>query len=68
MIKDHPFVDGNKRIASFLFILYLKTFQKTFVDINTKALVALALLIAESEPSDKELMIKLIFNLIEKDI
>ncbi|CAO5682980.1 MAG: hypothetical protein HEEMFOPI_01846 [Holosporales bacterium] len=68
VIKDHPFVDGNKRIASFLFILYLKSFQKTFVDMNTKALVALALLIAESEPSDKELMIKLISNLIEKDI
>ncbi len=68
VIKDHPFVDGNKRIASFLFVLYLKSFQKTFIDINTKALVALALLIAESEPSDKEMMIKLIFNLIEKDI
>jgi prophage maintenance system killer protein len=65
VIKDHPFVDGNKRIASFLFVLYLKTHKGTLLDINTKTLVALALLIAESEPSDKELMIKLISNLIE---
>jgi len=67
VIKDHPFVDGNKRIASFLFILYLKVYQGKLFDINTKTLVALALLIAESEPSDKELMIKLISNLIEQE-
>lgn len=65
VIKDHPFVDGNKRIASFLFVMYLKSHH---ININTSTLVALALLIAESEPSDKDLMIKLIANLIETDI
>lgn len=67
VIKDHPFIDGNKRIGSFLFVLYLKSFKCEKLSINTKTLVALALLIAESAPSDKELMIKLISNLIEKD-
>ncbi len=67
VIKDHPFVDGNKRIASFLFVLYLKAYKKERLTVNTKTLVALALLIAESLPADKELMIKLIVNLIEKE-
>lgn len=68
IIKDHPFVDGNKRIASFLFVLYLKSYKKNHLSIHSKTLVALALLIAESQPSDKELMIHLIVNLIEKDL
>lgn len=67
IIKDHPFVDGNKRIASFLFVVYLKSYKENHLTINSKTLVALALLIAESEPSDKELMVHLIVNLIEKD-
>ncbi len=69
IIKDHPFSDGNKRIASLLFIHYLdknhylyKTNGETII--NDNALVALALLIAESEPKGKELMIALIRNLL----
>ncbi len=69
IIKDHPFSDGNKRIASLLFIYYLdknnnlyKTDGEMIIDDN--ALVALALLIAESEPKSKELMIALIKNLL----
>ena len=69
LIKDHPFVDGNKRIASLLFIWFLE--QNNFLStpegerkINDNALVALTLLIAESNPKQKEVMIKLIINLI----
>lgn len=69
IIKNHPFSDGNKRIGAFIFIWFLeknkhllkKTGEKK---INDNALTALALLIAQSNPSDKELMIKLICNLI----
>lgn len=73
IIKDHPFSDGNKRIASLLFIHYLDQNKCLFkangeMVINDNALVALALLIAESEPKRKELMIALIKNLlIEKN-
>ncbi len=71
VIKDHPFSDGNKRIGAFLFIwfmarnrhLYTKKGEKK---INDNALVALALLIAESAPSQKEIMIKLVVNLINR--
>jgi len=68
VIKDHPFTDGNKRIGSFLFLLFLKRNdlldQKSF---SNKALVALALLTAASEPGQKELMIRLIVNLISEE-
>ncbi|MHA1540628.1 MAG: RhuM family protein [Alphaproteobacteria bacterium] len=66
IIKDHPFIDGNKRSASFMFILYL--FQNGVVQhINEHGLVALTLLIAESHPSQKDIMIRLIQNLITKN-
>lgn len=71
VIKDHPFVDGNKRIGSLLFLLYLIE-NHIFYNrrgerkINDTALVALALLIAESEPRQKEIMVKLVVNLINK--
>ncbi len=65
VIKDHPFIDGNKRIGSFLFIVYLRQ-DATFARINDSTLVALALLVAESDPKDKDLMVKLIINLIAK--
>ncbi len=69
VIKNHPFSDGNKRIGAFLFIWFLEKnkhrFKKTGeVKINDNGLVALALLVAQSNPDDKELMIKLIINLI----
>jgi len=71
IIKDHPFTDGNKRIASFLFIHYLDQNNHLYKSngemlINDNALVALALLIAESKPQKKELMIALIKNLLMK--
>lgn len=67
--KDHPFLDGNKRIASILFVyfldrnnyLYKKTGERK---INDNALAALALLIAISDPKEKETMINIVTNLI----
>ena len=72
IIKDHPFTDGNKRIASFLFILYLRenrflTDARGELKINDNALVALALLTAESAPGNKELMIRLIMHLLAEE-
>lgn len=63
IIKDHPFTDGNKRIACFIFLLYLKL-QNISLRLNDTGLVALALLIAESEPLQKDLMIRLIVNIL----
>jgi len=69
-IKDHPFLDGNKRIASLLFILYLDKNRRLFKPngetiINDNALVAIALLIAESAPKNKEIMTQLVINLLK---
>ncbi len=69
VIKDHPFSDGNKRIGSFLFILFLRANgylndATGALKINDTALVALALLTAESEPQNKDLMIRLVMNLL----
>lgn len=68
-IKDHPFTDGNKRIASFLFVYFLDKNNYLYKDthekkINDNALVALALLIAISDPKDKEVMVKIVTNLL----
>ena len=63
VIKDHPFSDGNKRIGSFLFMLYLQQ-EGMSHRLNPQALTALALLIAESAPAGKDLMIRLIVNLL----
>ena len=63
LVKDHPFADGNKRIASLLFLLYLRQ-EGVAHDVNPQALTALTLLLAESAPSSKDLMIRLIVNLL----
>lgn len=70
IIKDHPFSDGNKRIGSFLFILFLE--RNDILDrsngerkISDNTLVALALLVAESKPAEKENIVVLITNLIK---
>lgn len=65
IVKDHPFIDGNKRIGAFLFLLFLsENGALKRVRINDNGLIALTLLIAESESGQKELMIKLILNLL----
>ncbi len=65
VIKDHPFSDGNKRIGSFLFVLYLQL-NKLTTNINNIALTSLALLVAESDPAQKDLIVRLIINLLVK--
>ncbi len=65
VIKDHPFTDGNKRIGAFLFLIFLEDNRLLEQSgINDNGLVALALLIAESEPKQKNLMIKLTMNIL----
>ncbi len=63
LVKDHPFTDGNKRIGSFLFMLYLQQERVTH-RLTPEGLTALTLLLAESAPSNKDLMIRLIINLL----
>lgn len=63
VIKDHPFSDGNKRIGSFLFMLYLQQ-EGLAQRLDPGALTVLALLIAESAPLRKDMMIRLIMNLL----
>jgi len=69
VIKNHPLADGNKRSGSFLFLWYLRINQHLLSKpveqlINDNTLVALALLVAESQPDQKELMIRLIEHFI----
>jgi len=74
VIKNHPLADGNKRSGSFLFLWYLRRNQHLLARpverlINDNTLVALALLVAESDPAQKSLMIRLIehFILLKED-
>ena len=69
IIKDHPFVDGNKRIGAFLFILFLHKNKILYrqngeAKINDNALVALALMTAKSLPQQKETVVALIVNML----
>ena len=66
VIKDHPFVDGNKRIGSFLFLLFLRL-NREVLNFDDKALVALTLLIASSDPAQKDLLVRLVINLLADD-
>lgn len=68
-VKNHAFIDGNKRIAATIFIFFLERYgllrkdNETTIDNNT--LTALTLLIAESNPKEKEVMIDLIMNFLK---
>lgn len=71
VIKDHPFLDGNKRIASFLFIIFLSLneyqLQKNGEPkISDRALTALALMIAESDPREKGLIVAVVCKMLEE--
>ena len=71
IVKDHSFVDGNKRIAASLFLWFLDANgilyrQDGGKRIGDNALVALTLMIAESRPEEKEVMTKVIVNLINR--
>ena len=70
IIKDHPFYDGNKRIGSLLFIVFLTMndchlTKNGETKISDRALTAIALLIAESSPSEKGLIVSLVQKLLE---
>ena len=68
VIKNHPFSDGNKRIGSFLFVDFLNRNRRLVRNretvINDVGLAALALLVAESAARDKEVMIRLVMNML----
>ena len=69
LARNHAFIDGNKRSGSLLFIHYLAENGLLFREsgertVNDNTIVALALLISQSHPSDKEIMIRLITNLL----
>ena len=66
--KNHTFIDGNKRIAATLFIYFLKFYNILYNDngqvIDNNTLVALTLLIAQSNPKEKEILIDLVMNFL----
>jgi len=67
--KNHSFTDGNKRIAAFIFVWFLDLNGLLYKDngdkiISDSTLVALTLMIAQSNPNDKDMMIKVIVNLL----
>lgn len=68
MIKDHPYADGCKRIAASLFLEFLDKnnalFQNGIKRISDGTLVAITLMIAESSPDEKDVMVKLVMNLL----
>ena len=68
LIKDHPFADGCKRIAAAIFLEFLNKNNSLVKNghqvISDNALVAITLMIAESRPEEKEIMITLIMNLL----
>lgn len=71
IVKNHVFADGNKRIAATLFIYFLNFYGilykngKQAIDNNT--LTALTLLIAESNPKEKDVIIDLVMNFLNND-
>ena len=62
-VKDHPFIDGNKRIGALLFMLYLKQ-EKISHQLCPDALIATTLLVAESPATRKESMIRIIMKML----
>ena len=66
--KNHTFIDGNKRIAATLFIYFLDFYNILYKDnkqvIDNNTLVAVTLLIAESDPKEKEILIDLVMNFL----
>jgi prophage maintenance system killer protein len=67
IVKNHPFVDGNKRSGAFVFVWFLKHTQILDISkITPSALTALAILVASSDPKDKEKTIGLILSLISR--
>ena len=68
IVKDHPFIDGCKRIAASIFIYFLNQNNLLFKNgekiISESSLVAIILLLAESKPEEKEMMVKVVMNFL----
>jgi len=69
VVKNHPFVDGNKRSAAFLLVCFLNDNGRLFNNmgepvLNESGLAALTLLVAESDPKEKTTVIRLVLNLL----
>lgn len=71
IVKNHVFTDGNKRIAATLFIYFLNFYDILYKDgkqtIDNNTLAALTLLIAESNPKEKDVIIDLVMNFLNND-
>lgn len=72
VVKNHPFADGNKRIGAFLFAGFLHRNGRLFgADgspvVNDVGLAALSLLVAQSRPAEKDVLIRLIMNMLAGD-
>lgn len=70
VVKNHSFSDGNKRIAAYLFLLFLEKNGLLYTEEGNKTivdptLVAITLMIAESQPGDKDMMIKVVVHLLQ---
>lgn len=72
LIKDHPFVDGCKRIGASIFLEFLNKNKHLIIDgkqiISDSALVAITLMIAESRPEEKETMVNLVMNFLKSEL
>lgn len=67
VVKNHPFTDGNKRSGAFTFVWFLRKVRLLHVErLTPEALTALTLLVAESDPKDKERLIGLILMILQK--
>jgi prophage maintenance system killer protein len=69
VVKNHSFSDGNKRIAAYLFVWFMEKNNILYRQdggkrIANNALVALTLMIAESKPDEKDMIVKVVINLI----
>ncbi|WP_295268567.1 RhuM family protein [uncultured Catenibacterium sp.] len=71
LVKDHPFVDGCKRIGASVFLEFLNKNNHLIIDgkqiVSDSALVAITLMIAQSRPEEKETMVKLVMNFLKCD-
>lgn len=69
--KNHVFIDGNKRIAATLFIYFLNFYNLLYNDngmvIDNNTLVAVTILIAQSDPKEKEVLVDLVMNFVKKE-
>ena len=70
IVKNHVFIDGNKRIAATLFIYFLEFYNLLYKDgkqvIDNNTLVAITLLIAQSNPKEKEILVDLVMNFLSR--